>query len=174
MWPEWTWIEKPNKCWTELRGEKGEEEDRGKIGQRPSAKTWEDWSWRGKMLSTQRRTEIYLEETHCPMCCPARDGLRSKVRKAKLNWLHCSRWPSAACFNHPTAIAPSATVFQLSQGFLLVYPTCKYLILQSLRIYIFLFLDKLTLPSSFAIWKWSWPLMRVDVHDVLTSLLFYF
>src|SRR6218665_3390804 len=22
----------------------------------------------------------WLEETHCPMCCPARDGLRSKVR----------------------------------------------------------------------------------------------
>jgi len=56
MWPEWTRIEEPNKWWTGLRDEKGEEEDWEKIGQRPSAKICEDWNWCGKMLSTQRRT----------------------------------------------------------------------------------------------------------------------
>jgi len=25
-------------------------------------------------------TFYYIFEMHCPMCCPARDGLRSKVR----------------------------------------------------------------------------------------------
>ena len=51
-------IEKPNKCWTALRGEKGAEEDQGKIGRRPSVDTWEYWNWRGQMLSTQWKTEM--------------------------------------------------------------------------------------------------------------------
>jgi len=41
-----------------LQGEKGEEDDRGRIGRRSSVKTCEDWNWRGKMLSKRRRTEM--------------------------------------------------------------------------------------------------------------------
>jgi len=47
-----------------------------KNGRRPSSKTCEDWNWRGKMLSTHGG-QRWLEETHCPMCCPAREGLWS-------------------------------------------------------------------------------------------------
>src|SRR6218665_3685451 len=30
----------------------------------------------------------WLEETHCPMCCPARDGLRSKISASCAPLLH--------------------------------------------------------------------------------------
>ena len=30
--------------------------------------------------SRHNERQRWLEETHCPMCCPAREGLRSKVK----------------------------------------------------------------------------------------------
>jgi len=58
MRPEWTRIEEPNKRWTGLREENRGRGDRGRTGRRPSTKTCEDWNWRGKKLSTRRRTEM--------------------------------------------------------------------------------------------------------------------
>src|SRR6218665_2992932 len=45
--------------------------------------TWED------ALDVYSGGQRWLEETHCPMCCPARDGLRSKVR-----YMYTYRGPS--------------------------------------------------------------------------------
>src|SRR6218665_2753589 len=35
----------------------------------------------------QKTRQGWLEEMHCPMCCPARDGLRSKEGKGLVSWV---------------------------------------------------------------------------------------